>query len=130
MVNRVRFFAESYRLCALEFKSGGCQCAILGQLVGTTKIQDGCRDLDKLQNMFIFTLHHARNIIFVCTRILWRMGNSMEPFIIMSDYVPVITNKKWPPLSSTITKIKHKLIDFCYINDFIWSIPMFYHIRT
>ena len=41
MVGRVRFFAESYRLCVPELKSVGWQCAILGQLVGTTKIQDG-----------------------------------------------------------------------------------------
>ena len=64
------FFAESYRLCVPELKSVGWQCAILGQLVGTTKIQDGCRDPDRLQNVFIFKLHHARNIIFVCTRML------------------------------------------------------------
>ena len=88
------FFAESYRLCVPELKSVGWRCAILGQLVGTTKIQDGCRDPGKLQNVFIF-IHHARNIIFLCTmpksmRMLWRMGNSMEPCIIMSDYVHVI----------------------------------------
>ena len=63
-------FAESYRLCVPELKSVGWQCAILGQLVGTTKIQDGCRDHGKLQNVFIVTLHHARNIMFVCTRML------------------------------------------------------------
>ena len=49
MVGRVSFFAESYRLCVRELKSVGWQCAILGQLVGTTKIQDGCRDPGKLQ---------------------------------------------------------------------------------
>ena len=63
MFGRVSFFAESYRLCVPELKSVGWQCAILGQLVRTTKIQDGCRDPGKLQNVFIFTLHHARNII-------------------------------------------------------------------
>ena len=67
---RLRFFAESYRLCVPELKSVGWQCAILGQLVGTTKIQDGCRDPGILQNVFIFTLHHARNISFVYTRML------------------------------------------------------------
>ena len=66
--NSTNFFAESYRLCVPELKSVRWQCAILGQLVGTTKIQDGCRDPRKLQNVFIFTLHHARNIIFVYTR--------------------------------------------------------------
>jgi len=64
------FFAESYRLCIPELKSVRWQCAILGQLVGTTKIQDGCCDTDILQNVFIFTLHHVRNIIVLCTRIL------------------------------------------------------------
>ena len=70
MFGRVRFFAESYRLNVPELKSVGWQCAILGQLVGTTKIQDGSRDPGKLQNVFIFTLHHARNIIILCTRML------------------------------------------------------------
>ena len=32
MFDRVRFFAESYRLCVPELKSVGWQCAILGQL--------------------------------------------------------------------------------------------------
>ena len=87
MFGRLRFFAESYRLCVPELKSVGWQCAILGQLVGTTKIQDGCRDPGQLQIVFMFTIHHARNIIFVYTRMLWGTKNSMEPFIIMSDYV-------------------------------------------
>ena len=73
-----KVFAESYRLCVPELESVGWQCAILGQLVGTTKIQDGCRDPDKVQNVFIFTLHHARNITFVCTRMLWGTRNSMD----------------------------------------------------
>ena len=61
MFGRLRFFvADSYRLCVPELKS-----------VGTTKFQDGCRDPDKLQNVFIFTLHHVSNIIVVCTRMLW-----------------------------------------------------------
>ena len=65
MFGRVRFFfAESYRLNVPKLKSVGWQCAILGQLVGTTNIQDGCLGPGKLQNMFIFTLRHARNIIF------------------------------------------------------------------
>ena len=51
-----------FRQCVPELKSAGWQSAILGQLVGTRKIQDGCRDHGKLQNVFIFTLHHARNI--------------------------------------------------------------------
>ena len=89
MVGRLRFLAESYRLCVPKLKSVGWQCAILaiGQLVGTTKIQDGWRDPGKLQNVLIFTLHHARNILFICTRMLRGTRNSMEPFIIMSDYV-------------------------------------------
>ena len=70
MVGRLRIFAESYRLCVLKLKSVGWQCAILGQLGGTMKIQDGCRDPGKLQNVFIVTLHHARNIIVVRTRML------------------------------------------------------------
>ena len=70
MFGRLSFFADSYRLCVPELKSVGWQCAILGQLVGTKIIQDGCRDPDKLQNVFIFTLHHARNIIYVCTCML------------------------------------------------------------
>ena len=40
MVGHVRFFAESYRLCVPELKSVGWQCAILGQPLGTRKIQD------------------------------------------------------------------------------------------
>ena len=64
MLGRLRFFAESCRLCVPELKSMGWQCAILGQLVGTKKIQDGCRDPGKLQDVFIFALHEARNIIF------------------------------------------------------------------
>ena len=74
MVGRLSFFAESYRLYVPELKSVGWQCANLGQLVGTTKIQDGCRDRGKLQNVFIFILHYVRNIICVCTRMLWRIG--------------------------------------------------------
>ena len=70
MVGRLRVFAESYRLCVPELKSVGWQCAILGQLVGITKKQDGCRDPGKLQNVFIFTVHYARNITFVYTRML------------------------------------------------------------
>ena len=70
MVGRLRFFAESYRLRVPELKSVGWQCAVLGQLVGTTKVQDGCRNPGTLQNVFIFTLHHARNIICVRTRML------------------------------------------------------------
>ena len=65
-----KVFLLNHRLCVPELKSVGWQCAILGQLVGTTKIQDGCRDPSKLQNVFICTLHHAKNIIFVCTRML------------------------------------------------------------
>ena len=70
MVGRLSFFAESYRLCVPELKSVGWQYAILGQLVGITKIQDGCHDPGKFQNVFIFTLHHARNIICVYARML------------------------------------------------------------
>ena len=70
MFGRLRVFADSHRLCVPELKSVGWQCAIFGQLVGTTKIQDGCRDPGILQNVFIFTLHHDRNIILVCTRML------------------------------------------------------------
>ena len=70
MVGRLRCFSESYRLCVPELKSVGWQCAILGQLVGTTTIQDACRDPGKLQNVFIFALYHARNIHFVCIRML------------------------------------------------------------
>ena len=70
MVVRLSVFAESYRLCVPDLKSVEWQCAILGQLVGTTNIQDGCRDPGKLQNVFIFTLHHAKNIFLVCTRVL------------------------------------------------------------
>ena len=66
MVGHLSFFAESYRLCVPELKSVGWQCAIIGQLVGTTNIYDSCRDPGKLQNVFFFTLHHARNIIFLC----------------------------------------------------------------
>ena len=59
------------------------------QLVGTKQIQDGCRDPYELPDVFIFTLHHVRNISFVCTLMLWHKRNSMEPFIIVSDYVHV-----------------------------------------
>ena len=89
MVCRVRFFAESYRLCVPELNSVGWQWSTLGQLVGSRQIQDGCRDPDELQNVFIFTLHHVRNIIYVCTLVLWHKKNSVEPFIIVSDYVHV-----------------------------------------
>ena len=82
MVGRVRFFAESYRLCVPELKSMGWQCAILGQLVGTKQIQNGCRDPGKVQSLFIFILKHAINIILISTRMLWIMRNSMEPFLI------------------------------------------------
>ena len=55
MVGRVRFlFAESYRLSVPGLTLVGWQCAILGQLVGTRKILDECRDPGKLQNVFIF----------------------------------------------------------------------------
>ena len=46
-----KVFLLNHRLCAPELKSVGWQCAILGQLVGTTKIQDGYYDPGKLQNM-------------------------------------------------------------------------------
>ena len=111
MVGRQSFFAESYRLCIHELKSAGWQCAILGQLVGTTKIQDGCRDPGKLQNVFIFTLHHARNIIFICTRMLWVTRNSMEPFLIMSDNVRVTKIQHGRHFHQ-----RHNLIVFYYIN--------------
>ena len=48
------FFAKSYRICVPELKSDGWLCAILGQVVGITKIQDSCREPGKLQNVFIF----------------------------------------------------------------------------
>ena len=73
-----------------ELKSMVWQCPILGQLVGTRQIQDG--DPGKLQNVIIFILQHANNIILVSTRILWRMRNSMKPFLIMSNYVHVPKN--------------------------------------
>ena len=80
MVCRLRCFAELYRLCVPELKSVGWQCAILGQLVGTSKIQDGCRDPGKVQKVFIFTLHRARDMMLVSIRTPWRMKNIMEPF--------------------------------------------------
>ena len=52
-------------------------------------------------------------------------GIQWNHFKIMS-----LQNTKWPLFSPTIAKIEHNLIAFCYIYDFILSIPMFYHIRT
>ena len=93
----------------------GWQCAILGQLVGTTTIQDGCRDTDKLQNVFIFTLHHARTIfvyVHACFKvrgIQWNRLNNVR-------LCPRDQNSTWPPFPPTIAKIEHNLIVFCYIN--------------
>ena len=39
--------------------------------------------------VFIFTLQHAINKILVSNRMRWRMKNSMELYLIMSDYVQV-----------------------------------------
>jgi len=88
MVGRGSVFAVSYRLCVPELKSVGWQCPIFGQLVGTRQIQDG--QPGKLQNEFIFPLQHAINILLVSTRILWRMRNTIEPFLIISNYVHII----------------------------------------
>ena len=58
------------------------------------------------------------------------MSNSLEPFLIMSDYAHDL-NSKWPPLkNNSIAKIEHNLIDLCYIDIIVLSIPMFYHIRN
>ena len=76
-------------LCVPELKSVAWQCAILRQLVGTTKIQDGCRDPGKLQNVFIFTLHHSMYILFFMYQHALMYEELKEPFIIMSDYVHV-----------------------------------------
>ena len=42
-----------------------------------------------LVNYKIFTLHLARNIICLCTFVLWHMRNSMELIIIVFDCVHV-----------------------------------------
>ena len=86
--------------------------SIFGQLVGTRKIQDGCRDPGKFQNVFIFTLHHVRNIIFRALAYEEFNGTDYNSVRLCS----CDQNSKWPPFSPTIAKIEHNLIDLCYIN--------------
>ena len=77
----------------------GWQCAILGQLVGTTKIHDGCRE----QNFCMYT--HA----------LWyeKCNGTIYNNVRLC---PRDHNSTWPPFSPTIVNIEHNLIAFCYIN--------------
>jgi len=83
-----QFFAESYTLCAPKLNSVGWQCAILGQLMGTRQIQDGCSDPIKLQNVFIFAIQYYQHHFGIYTHAL-AYEELMEPFLIMSDYVHV-----------------------------------------
>jgi len=94
----------------------GWQCATYGQLVGTRKIQDGCRDPGKLQNVFNFTLHHDMNIIFFgyMHALAYEEFNGTVHNSVRLCYCD--KNSKWPPFSPTIAKIEHNLIDLCYIN--------------
>ena len=64
--------------------------------------------------MFIFTLIY---ITLVFTRILWRMRNSTEVFIMMTDYVHMTRNSKRPQFSRTVAKIGHNWIDLYYTDD-------------
>ena len=116
MVGRLRFFVESYRLCVPKLKSMGWQCAILGQLVGTTKIQDGCRDPGKLRNVFIFILRHARNIICIMYSHVSRYEEFNGTVYNNVRLCSHDQNSKWPPFSPILAKIEHNLIAFCYIN--------------
>ena len=97
------FFAESHRLCVPELKSVGWQCAIPGQLVGTTKIQDGCRDPGKLQNVFI--LHYIMLGTYFC---MYTHAFRYEEFNgTVYNNVRLCShdqNSKWPPFSPTIAR--------------------------
>ena len=115
MIGSVRFFVESYTLCVPELKSVGWQCAILGQLVGTRNIPDGCRDPGKLQNVFIFTVLYVMNIIVVCTCMVWYMKNSMEPFIIVSDNFNVTTINKIIMFHKCNILKQHDIFQYIYI---------------
>ena len=78
-------------------------------------MQDGCRDPGKLQNVFIFTLHQARNIFFMYTLAL-RYDEFNGTFYNNVRLFSRDQNKKRQPFSSTIAKIDHNLIAVCYIN--------------
>ena len=130
MTGRVSVFAESYRLYVPELKSVGLQCPILGQLMGTRRIQHGCHDPGKLQKrIHIYTTACCQHNVGIYTHAL-----THEEFNgTISNNVRLCScdqNKKWPPFSLTIARNKHNLIDFCYINVFVFvSIPLFCHTR-
>ena len=106
-------FAESYRLCVPELKSVRWQCAIFRQFVGTTKIQDGCRDPGKLQ--MCSSLHYIMlGTYFLYTHAL-AYGEFNGTVCNIVRLCPHDQNPKWPPFFRQLSKIKHNLIEFCYI---------------
>ena len=65
--------------------------------------------------MFIFTLHHVRNIIVTYTHAL-RYEEFNGTVFNNVRRCSRDQNSKWPPFSLTVAKIEHNLIPFCYIN--------------
>ena len=63
----------------------GWRCAILRQLVGIWQIQDGCRDPGKFQNVFMFTLQYARDIILVYEEFNGTISNDVRLCITTRD---------------------------------------------
>ena len=86
----------------------GWQCAILGQLVGTTKIQDGCR-------VHLYTTSCQEHNYFMYPHVLRyeEFNGTVYNNVRLCSHDQ---NSKWPPFSPTIAKIEHNLIAFCYIN--------------